>query len=281
MSGSIACLEIIAGRRGCPLLLELPDEEIVVDGDAARLQQVQVNLLTNAIRHSRPGEPICLSVGTQGPNALISISDIGEGIRPEMHTKVFDLFYQTNAQMSRQEGGLGVGLSLVRHLVAKHDGLVTLHSECEGLGTTFEVTLPLAKRTEVVKPKKAEGAIAPMRIVIVEDQEANRKMLKMMLELDGHTVWEADYAADGIELIGSELPDLALVDIGLPDMPGYEVARDICGRDPRPATLLAALSGFGQSTDVQKAHEAGFDVHLVKPLDMDKLMDFLKGACQT
>ncbi|QDU86728.1 Autoinducer 2 sensor kinase/phosphatase LuxQ [Pirellulimonas nuda] len=274
---AIAAVMPLAESRGCPLRVQLSEEPVVVLGDAARLQQVQVNLLTNAIRHSAPGDPVDLLLEMHGDCAVITVQDQGEGISPELQSKVFDLFFQARPGIARSEGGLGVGLSLVRDFVAKHAGTVAVYSEGVGEGTRFVVTLPVhhgvADRAEQHKPIAAQ----PLRIVIVEDQEANRRMLRRVLELDGHQVWEADSASQGIDAIQEHRPDLALVDIGLPDMPGYEIARRL-RRDDHHASLLVALTGYGQASDVETALEAGFDAHLAKPLDLNHLARCLATA---
>ncbi len=273
-----AAVEPLANRRGCPIRLELPDDPVTVNGDSARLQQVQVNLLTNAIRHSRQGDPVTLRLEKESANAVITVSDIGEGIRQDQQPRVFDLFFQTSSQLARTEGGLGVGLSLVRDLVAKHEGKVTLHSEGPDQGSTFRVTIPLVQHASPIGDEPMGRPLSPMRIVVVEDQAANRLMLRKLLELDGHQVWEAESAGHGIELIDKQRPDLALVDIGLPDMPGYEVARRVRRMDSAANMLLAALTGYGQESDIEEAHEAGFDFHLTKPLDIAKLTHFIHSS---
>ncbi|QEG33289.1 chemotaxis protein CheB [Bythopirellula goksoeyrii] len=268
----------LAERRGCPLKLQLPSSPVVVNGDSARLQQVQVNLLTNAIRHSYFGEHVSLQIEVRDGNAVISVTDIGEGISAEHQVHVFDLFFQTNSELARTEGGLGVGLSLVRDFVAKHDGEVSLHSDGPGKGTTFEVTLPLAQDKVLPQETSCDLRVPPLRVVLIEDQEMNRKTLRKMLELDGHEVLEAADASQGIQLIDEQRPDLAVVDIGLPDMPGYEVARATRRLDPPVDTLLAALTGYGQDSDIEKAYQAGFDVHLIKPFDPRRLNEFLANS---
>ena len=272
---AIATVTPLAERRGCPLNVELPANPVIVNGDAARLQQVQVNLLTNAIRHSHTGEPVSLKIEVRDQKAVITVIDVGEGITPEHQAQVFEMFFQTNSELARTEGGLGVGLSLVRDFVAKHEGEVAVHSEGPGKGTLFEVTLPLAEIDSLVEQPIDSPKIAPMRVVVVEDQAVNRRMLRQILELDGHHVYEAEDAVRGIKLIESSRPDLAPIDIGLPDMPGYEVARTIRCLDPPLTTLLAALTGYGQQEDVEKAYQAGFDIHLIKPFDSRKLNEFL------
>ncbi len=267
---AIAAVTALAQQQGCPLRWTLPEEPLLVLGDAARLQQVQVNLLTNAIRHSRSGDPVSLTLEEVGEEAVITVIDQGDGISVEHQGKVFELFYQARPGIARTEGGLGVGLSLVRDFVAKHRGVVNVHSDGEGHGTRFIVRLPKHKGAAAPAAGSDIPPPPPMRIVIVEDQKANRQMLRRMLELDGHRVWEAANASQGIDAIEQHRPELALVDIGLPDMPGYEVARRL-RRDPGRQGLLVALTGYGQATDVEAAHEAGFDAHLTKPLNMGDL----------
>ena len=275
---AVEAVQSFAHQRGCPIELSLPESPVIVNGDSARLQQVHVNLLTNAIRHSNEGDSVDLTLEVVDEEARISVRDHGEGLSPETQAQVFDLFFQTNTAASRTEGGLGVGLSLVRDFVDKHNGQVSVFSEGLNKGSTFTVRLPLTDDALEPETKPAlthEGALS---VVIVEDRAANRAMLREMLTLDGHQVSEAENARQGIERILENCPDLALVDIGLPDMTGYDVAEAIRNENPCPDTLMVALTGFGQQFDIEQSENAGFDRHVLKPLSLEQLGELLELA---
>ena len=271
-----AAVKPLAMRRGCELILNLPETPVIVEGDSARLQQVQVNLLTNAMRHSHMGDPVTLEIKTTDTDAVITVTDIGEGMDRETQTKIFEMFFQNDSDLARTEGGLGVGLSLVQEFVAKHGGQVSVHSDGPGQGACFTVRLPLSEATESETSDTKQWTCPPLRIVVVEDQLANRVMLRRMLEMDGHQVWEAENGRGGLETIQNVQPDVALVDIGLPDLAGYDVAQQVRANGDGNATFLAALTGYGQPSDVEKALQSGFNAHLTKPLDLEKLSDVLQ-----
>lgn len=274
---AVAMLAAQAERCGCKIRLKLPQDVVVVRGDEIRLQQVQVNLLANAIKHSNPGDEIELSIVTEDDLAIIVVQDQGEGIEPEKLANVFELFFQSKSPGANVDGGLGLGLSLVRDLVEKHHGEVSIDSEGLGLGTTVRVTLPLAHEPLPERNDNGADEVQPLKVVLVEDQVDNRLMLRQLLEYEGHTVIEAATGLEGFKSINASRPDVALVDIGLPDMPGYEVAKRIREFEISSETLLVALTGFGQDSDVQKAKESGFDTHFVKPLNVSDLHRFVAG----
>ncbi len=246
---------------------EIADLPLFVRGDATRLEQILVNLLGNAVKYSPPGEHIRLTLTHEGNEVLIRVRDTGLGIAPPMLDRIFDLFVQSHQTIARSEGGLGVGLTLVRCLVELHGGQVTAHSEGLGHGSEFVVRLPLAPAPILRPPRKR---VPPRRsethrILIVEDNADSREMLKDLLELDGQEVQTAADGLQGLMIVESGWPNLVLMDIGLPGLSGYDAARLIRNNGHHELRLVA-LTGYGQPSDRQAALEAGFDDHLVKPI---------------
>src|SRR5687767_491219 len=210
------------------LIADIADEPILVYGDAARLQQIQANLLSNASKYSPRGSEVRLEVRRDGEHAVIRVSDAGRGIEPEMLPRIFDLFVQGRQSIARPEGGLGIGLTLLRSLVELHNGTVTAYSEGPGCGSVFTVRLPLAT-AQIVRAGERRGLVRPpaRTVVLVEDQADARRMMQLFLESEGVKVHTAENGVDGIALIQRLHPDLALVDLGLPVMSGFDVARRI------------------------------------------------------
>jgi two-component system CheB/CheR fusion protein len=274
--------------KDCQITIDvtMPEEPVQVDGDATRLQQIQANLLNNAIKYSPTGERVWLELGCHEGFAVIRVKDNGAGIDPRALHRIFDMFVQTDNTLDRADGGMGVGLTLVHKLVELHGGSVVAQSQGLGCGSQFEVRLPLARTAKPVTKEAAPSAgqvnevPAVQRIVIVEDQDDNRTMLASLLELEGFNVYAAASGREGVELVKREQPDVAIIDIGLPEIDGYEVARRIRATDKNHTTLVA-LTGYGQSQDVNKARSAGFDHHLVKPLQLDKLMKIFSQPTRT
>ena len=246
---------------------EIADTPLYVLGDATRLEQIQVNLLTNASKYSPPGERIRLRLTREGDEAVLSVQDTGLGIAPENLDRIFDLFVQSHQTFDRSAGGLGVGLTLVRSLVELHGGQVTAHSAGLGHGSEFVVRLPLVPAPKTLTPRKRSSPARHQRhrILIVEDNADSREMLKDLLELDGHEVQTAEDGVQGLIIVETGWPDLVLMDIGLPGLNGYDTARLI--RANGHNLHLVALTGYGQPADRQSALEAGFDDHLVKPFN--------------
>ncbi|MEM9352427.1 MAG: chemotaxis protein CheB [Planctomycetota bacterium] len=278
---AVQSVQSLCESCGVSIDMQLPDAPLWVQGDAARLQQVQANLLTNAVKYSPGGERVILEMSQFSDNAVIRVIDQGSGINPMVLDRIFDLFVQSDETLDRAAGGMGVGLTLVKKLVELHRGTVSAKSDGPGCGSVFEVRLPIAASTEspeeIVKPVASDGA-APKpragRVVLIEDQEDNRVMLGQLLELEGVEVYSAENGPAGLELIQKHRPDAAIIDIGLPKMDGYEVARR--AREIGPAeTVLIALTGYGQARDLERACEAGFDHHLVKPLQPERLREIL------
>jgi PAS domain S-box-containing protein len=245
-----------------------------VSADPTRLEQVLTNLLANAVKYTPPGGEITVTVQRDGDHAVLSVRDTGVGIRPELLPRVFDLFVQADRSLERSAGGLGIGLTLVRQLVQLHGGTVEASSAGPGRGSTFTVRLPiladLPDADDAARPAVAGPA---RRVLVVEDNEDAREMLRNLLHILGHEVHEACDGASGIEEARRVRPDAALIDIGLPGIDGYEVARRI--RAEVPGARLVAVTGYGQPEDRERALAAGFDVHLVKPVDLDQLQRLL------
>ncbi len=261
------------------LVWEIADEPLPVYGDAARLIQVQVNLIHNAAKYSPPGGRVVVSMYRQDDEVVLSVKDAGEGIAAEFLPQVFEPFVQADATASSREGGLGVGLALVKTLVELHGGGVEAFSGGHGLGSRFVVRLPL-DRGHATQSENGDSSLngslkttaaGPIEVVLVEDREENRNMLRMLLELEGHSVVAVGSGEEGLEAIRESRPEMGLLDIGLPGMDGYEVARRV-RQDPNcDGVVLVALTGFGQQADIERAMKSGFDGHLVKPIMPEEL----------
>ena len=259
------------------LITEIEEEPIPVYGDPTRLQQIQANLLSNASKYSPPGSEVRLRVFRDRDHAIIRVSDLGRGIEPDVLPRIFDLFVQGRQSIERPEGGLGIGLTLLKSLVELHHGTVEAQSEGAGLGSVFTVRLPLAATLAGSAPRQARPRPPARTVVLVEDQADARRMMQLFLETEGVRVYPAENGVDGIEMIERVRPDLALVDLGLPVLSGFDLARRIRENPQNQDVWLVALSGYGQDTDIQAALDAGFDEHLTKPPDHTRLLQILAG----
>ncbi len=262
--------------RGHDLAIELDRGPLVVEGDPTRLAQVVANLLSNADRYTPPGGRIELAGCREGDEVVLRVRDSGRGIPAEMLGKVFETFLQVDAGLDRTLGGLGIGLALVRRLVEMHGGRVTAHSDGEGKGSTFEVRLPRTRQRAAEAVPDGPARVTPRRILLVEDSEDGREMLGALLRLAGHEVQGVGDGAAGLQWMRRELPDVALVDIGLPELDGYALARAVRALPGGERVLLLAVTGYGQPEDRAKALAAGFDDHLVKPVDLEGLSRVLE-----
>ena len=272
------CLEACrpeVDRRFHHVNLAIPDDPVAVEGDPNRLEQMLTNLLNNAINYTPPGGRIEVRVAKQGEQALLSVKDNGSGIPPDMIGRIFEPFTRLESS-NVHGGGLGVGLALVRQLAQLHGGTVDVWSPGPGLGSEFTLRFPLS----TVVPDAEAEAVAPAeqnsrRVLVVEDDLDNRETLRALLEAQGFQVVTAGDGPAGLQMARLSKPEVAIIDIGLPGLDGYEVARRLRQqeRDHRP--LLVALTGFGQPDDRARAISAGFDHHMVKPLDVERLMNLL------
>ncbi len=273
------CVESMRARaeaRGLRLSLDVRAPHATVRGDAVRLEQVVNNLLSNAIKYTPPGGEIDVTVETDAEDVVLLVADSGKGISPEMLTRIFDMFMQGETTIDRTEGGMGVGLTLVRKLVHLHRGSVRAYSRGAGSGSEFVVRLPLAAPATNGKngTQKADAKTPARRILIVEDNTDIRELLRMKLRQLGHTVDAAEDGTTGLERLLDKPPEVALIDIGLPGLDGYEIARRTRDRLGN-RVYLVALTGYGQVEDREKALAAGFDVHLTKPADFADLQEVL------
>jgi PAS domain S-box-containing protein len=256
----------------------LPSEPIWVHADSTRLEQVLYNLLSNAAKYTPPGGSIRLVCERDGDTAVLTVRDNGRGIPAAMLGNIFDLFTQVSPTLDRSLGGLGLGLTLVRRLVEMHDGTVVATSEGEGRGAEFTVRLPTVPTPSQPAEREAEPAsTAPgaMRVLIVEDNDDSRETLQDLLALWGHDVTVASDGVSGLRALKEALPDIALIDIGLPGIDGYELSRQIRALRGGEKVRLVALTGYGQPEDRARALSAGFDDHMVKPLEPEKLRRLL------
>ncbi|MEO6325050.1 MAG: ATP-binding protein [Thermoanaerobaculia bacterium] len=271
-------------QRGHRLAIDVPRRGLLWEGDPIRLAQVVANLLTNAARYTDVGGSIRLSAFPKGAEIVISVLDDGIGISPELLPRIFDVFVQGKRSVDRAEGGLGIGLSLVKNLVAMHGGTVTARSDGPGLGSEFLIRLPAPSAEQLAAVPKAvpvpyflNGAATPKRVLVVDDNDDAADALGEMLRLVGHTVGVAHDPATALSLLDALEPEVALLDIGLPEIDGYELAARIRGTASGARCQLIALTGYGQAYDRARSAEAGFAHHLVKPVNLETLMRIVAG----
>jgi two-component system CheB/CheR fusion protein len=251
------------------LVLDLPKQAVRLEADAVRLAQVFSNLMINAAKYTDPGGRIQLRATQQGSELVVAISDNGIGISDDMMPRLFTLFTQAQSAMGRSEGGLGVGLSLVRGLVALHGGSVQALSDGPGKGSEFIVRLPVGTALECPESDAAADVPVPgagLKILVVDDSRDAADTCAMLLELSGHHVQTAYTGQRAFELAESFRPHVLLLDIGLPDLDGYQLAKKIRATPWGRGTMLVAVTGWGQEADRRRAFEAGFDQHLTKPI---------------
>jgi PAS domain S-box-containing protein len=272
-------------QAGHDLAVVLPDEPIFVDGDPIRLAQVVSNLLTNSGKYTQRGGHIRICVARDGASAVVALADDGIGIPPAMLETVFGMFTQVDRTLEKTTGGLGIGLSLVKGLVEMHGGTIEAHSEGEGRGSEFAVRLPIAtsvvSRAEADPPNAEANGVMPSgfrRILVVDDNVDAADSLGQLLELLGHEVRTAYDGEAGVEAAREFLPCVVLCDIAMPKVNGYDAARRIRTQPWGKRMMLVALTGWGHEDDRQKSAEAGFDHHLVKPVETSALMKLLSRS---
>jgi len=280
------CVQILApllDAHGHDLELSLGEKPLGVDGDPVRIEQMLSNLLTNAIKYTPRGGRIQVQARGEDGQAILSVKDSGVGIDPDTLPHIFDLFAQGPATLERSQGGLGIGLTLVKRLVEMHGGSVEASSEGLGCGSEFTLTFPLLEeRARDAAGPEASGPVskerASRKILIIEDNDDNRNTLRALLACMGHDVDVAQDGMLGIERARAFKPEVALIDIGLPGLNGYRVAEALRTEPWGGGMVLIALTGYGQSEDRKRAFEAGFDAHLVKPVNFENLLSLLDTA---
>jgi CheY-like chemotaxis protein len=259
--------------------VSLPPERIELEGDASRLAQVLSNLLNNACKFTEPGGRIALAAQREGDQVAIRVRDSGIGIRPEVLPRVFDMFVQGDASVARSQGGLGLGLPLVKGLVEMHGGSVTATSGGPGQGAEFVVRLPVAPPSpeDVDRPAESAPEVQALRlkILVVDDNRDAATSLASLLKLRGHEVVAVHDGPAALDAADRFSPEVVLQDIGMPGMSGFEVARLLRQRASGRDLTLVALTGYGSDDDRRRTREAGFDSHFVKPLDLAALDDLL------
>ena len=284
VAGAIEVASPLLEQRTQTLTIDSPRAGLPVDGDPARLTQVVSNLLTNASKYTAPGGHITVSVGQEHAEAVIRVRDNGVGIAADVLPRVFDLFVQGGQAIDRAEGGLGLGLTIVRSLTERHGGSVSAHSDGPGMGSEFVVRLPLASM-QVASPAVSERPVSPIdvpvasgaRVLIVDDNVDAAEMLAHALGLNGHHTWVAHDGPEALRQAASARPSAALLDIGLPVMDGYELAARLRATPGLEGIRLVAVTGYGQESDRQRSAAAGFHYHLVKPVNLDEVQAVLDG----
>jgi signal transduction histidine kinase len=273
-----SCLDTFraTGRTGS-YRLNVKLEPGWVDGDPTRLEQIASNLIDNALKYTPAGGSIDISLATVDEEVVLTVSDSGVGIAPDLLPHVFDVFVQGTISLDRSQGGLGIGLSLVRRLVELHGGSVSAYSDGTSSGSSFVIRLP---RIEPALSGKAasrtpSAASAKPTVLLIEDNDDGREMMATMLGAYGYAVVQAADGLAGVQAANDSVPDVALVDIGLPGIDGYEVARRLRESSETSQIRLIALTGYGLAEDQRRVLEAGFDLHLVKPVDIRLLLEAL------
>jgi CheY-like chemotaxis protein len=253
-----------------------------MDADPTRIAQVVSNLLNNAAKYTPPGGRIALKVRTEDGNAVLSVADTGVGIAPDALGKVFEMFAQVPSSAGKPQGGLGIGLSLVQSLVALHGGSVSAASPGLDQGSTFTVRLPLlsseTQGTCRMTQPASDAKPDQLQVLIVDDNTDAAESLGVLLDIEGHAAHIAHNGAEALQVAQSRPLDVVFLDIGLPDMTGYDVARRMRLLPGMQKTLLVALTGWGTQDDRQRTRDAGFDRHLTKPAELPAVEELLRAA---
>ena len=272
-------------KSGHEFLTSFPAETVWLDGDPTRLAQIVANLLNNAAKYTDRGGRIALVADREGDEAVVRVRDNGIGLSAEMLPRVFDLFAQADRSLDRSQGGLGIGLTLVRSLVQLHDGNVSVESRGPGQGSEFIVRLPTsscAQSTPVANKDATsaeESAYPLLRLLVVDDSQDSARSLARVLKLWGYEVRVAHDGLEAIEAASAEAFDVILLDIGLPGINGYEVAERLRDQFGSARPVLVALTGYGQAEDLARSQSVGFDDHLVKPVNLERLREMLSDYC--
>jgi PAS domain S-box-containing protein len=269
----------LADSLGHEIAVDAPAEPVWVHADSVRLAQVFGNLLNNACKYTNAGGRISVAVRRDAAEAVVSVADTGTGIPPDQLDAIFDMFTQVARTSDRVPGGMGIGLALVKRLVQMHGGSITATSAGHGRGSEFVVRLPLAAapQVEAVVPAAAAPTAQKLRVLVVDDNADAAFSLAMLLQIAGHETYTAHDGTAAVQAAEEHRPDIALLDIGLPHLNGHDVCRHIRAQPWGDEMLLIALTGWGQDEDRRKSHDAGFDGHLVKPVDYQNLATLLQS----
>ena len=265
------------------ITVSLPEEEVWLEADAARLEQVLSNLLTNAAKFTGDGGKVWISAERPNEHVVLRVKDTGVGMDPELIGRVFDLFAQGSRSLDRPQGGLGIGLTLAHRLVAMHGGTITAHSDGMGKGSEFVICLPALPRASAPQAALREPAVPPagsLRLLVVDDSDDTAEMMSTLLAMAGHDVRTAHSGPAALEAAAAHRPDAIVLDIGLPGLDGYQVAQRLRQDPAMNGVVLIAASGYGQESDRRRAREAGFDHHLVKPVDPRRLQEILAEVAE-
>ena len=279
VSSAVETSRPLIDHMGHELTVTLPQQPIIVDADLTRLAQVFSNLLNNAAKYTDRGGHIWLTAERQGSDVVVSVKDTGIGIAADQLPRIFEMFSQVDRSLERSQGGLGIGLTLVKRLVEMHGGRIEARSEGLGKGAEFVVRLPVVVgASEPQAPAERDEPPAPkssLRILIVDDNRDGADSLAMLLQIMGNDTRTAHDGQEAVDVAEEFRPDVMLLDIGLPKLNGYEACRRIREQPWGRSVVLIALTGWGQEDDRRRSQEAGFDHHMVKPVDPQDLMKLL------
>jgi len=278
---AVEAVQHIIEERQHELIVSMPAEALWVNADPNRLQQVFCNLLNNAAKYTDPSGRIDLNVERVGNEAFVRVKDNGTGILADMQARIFDLFIQADRSLDRSQGGLGIGLTLVKRLVEMHGGNVEAHSEGVGSGSEFTVRLPVVPEVAAIDRPIACDAVPAgqgLRLLLAEDNQDTAETMAILLRKLGHEVEAVHDGAAALQAIQTFRPDVLLVDIGLPVLNGYQVAERVRQQPELRHIRLIALTGYGQQEDCDRSRAAGFEHHLVKPVDVAKLQELLPAS---
>ncbi|MGH7520236.1 MAG: ATP-binding protein [Gemmatimonadales bacterium] len=281
LKAAVEASNALIERARHQLRVSYPAEPLFVEGDITRLTQIVANLLDNAAKYTDPGGQIWLSAGREGETAVISVKDTGIGIPSELLPRIFDMFTQAGVSLDRAQGGLGVGLALVERLVKLHGGTVAAHSSGVGKGSQFTIRLPLSQVLKQPAPERREGGVSSgkrCRILVVDDNVDSVDSLAMLLSMMGHEVQTAGDGESAMTVAKQFRPDVAILDIGLPKVNGYDLAKQMRAQPWAKDVVLVALTGWGQETHRRRSAESGFNHHLTKPVEFDVLQQILSAA---
>jgi PAS domain S-box-containing protein len=283
LQSAIEVSKPLIDAAGHKLTLDIPSHALIVDGDLTRLAQVFGNLLNNAAKYTNPGGQIQLTAAVAGDVVRISVRDTGIGIAPAMLPRVFEMFTQVDHASQHTQGGLGIGLCIAKRLVEMHGGSLVARSEGVGTGSEFTVELPLRSTSSGdLHPSTSDSTLSVahrrLRILVADDNTDAASSLSMILKMHGHEVRTAFDGQEALQIIQSFQPNVALLDIGMPHVDGYELCRQLRQQPFGPDMLIIALTGWGQAEDKQRSEQAGFDQHLVKPADLRTLEHLLAEA---